>query len=368
MANSESRLIPIEEPVRWDDALARCGRFDCYHLAGYHALAKSRREGEPHLLFFEHEGHCAALPMLVRPVATVEGLEHCGLADAASVYGYPGVIATIRESDAGSESFRKAFHDALGRTLDSLGIISLFLRHNPLIDTAWLLAPKTDAPAIGPTVAIDLSQPEEQQWAAIRKDHRHDIRRARDNGMVVRDDASFADLDTFRRIYTETMNGREADDYYYFDSDYFAGLIGRLPGRVKLLFSQNRNQTVAAAMFLLCGDIIQYHLSGTAPEFSRVRGGIKVILDEMRVWGARNGYRWLHLGGGLGARRDSLFDFKAGFSKTTFNFATTRLIRNADAYEELRSRRSHWLREQGFEPSQGLFFPAYRQAPLRRAA
>ena len=183
MANSEIRLITIEEPACWDNALARCGRFDCYHLAGYHALAKARNEGDPQLLFFEHGGHCAALPLLVRPVVTVEGLERCELADATSVYGYPGLITTIQQSDAASEPFCKAFHDALGRTLDRLGIVSLFIRHNPLIDTAWLLAPLADAPVLGPTVAVGVSMKAAgQSPPSISSSHRPTRRPRRSSG------------------------------------------------------------------------------------------------------------------------------------------------------------------------------------------
>ncbi|NUQ66606.1 MAG: GNAT family N-acetyltransferase [Pirellulales bacterium] len=365
---SECHLIGVDQPKAWDDALARCGRFDCYHLAGYHALANQRGEGEPYLLFFEHAGHCAGLPILVRPVAAIDGLDGFPLCDATSVYGYPGVVTSIERSQPAAETFRTAFQRALAEALDRLGIVCLFTRHNPLMDSSWMLAPMAEVSLLGPTVAVDLSQSDERQTAGIRQGHRYEIRRARKSGVTVCDDPSFGNLETFERIYTQTMKSLEADEYYYFDHDYFTALVDHLPGRVKLLFSQVGGQMIAGAMFLLCGDVVQYHLSGTAPEFAGVRGGMKVILDEMRIWATQNGFSWLHLGGGLGARRDSLFEFKAGFSRTLFSFETTKLVRNHLAYQEILFARSRWLQRQGFESCTGNYFPAYRQAPLRRAA
>ncbi len=366
MAHSE--LLTIDRPHAWDKAVAHCGRHDSYHLAGYHALAKSQNEGEPYLLSFEAAGHAAALPFVVRPIAGVPGLDDCPLNDAVSVYGYPGVLATIARDDAEAEQFRVRFQQTLAEALESLGVVCLFVRQNPLLDTTWLLSPLAETAQVGPTVAVDLTLPEEQQWQNIRKDHRYDIRRGRQHGVVVREDPLLSELDLFRHIYTQTMAHLEADEYYYFDEAYFHGLKHNLPGRVKLLFAQLDDRPIAAAMFLLCGDIIQYHLSGTLPEFLKFRGGMKNILDDIRAWGTHHGFSWLHLGGGLGARRDRLFEFKAGFSSTHRWFETARLVVKPGFYRQLMVRRQRWLASEGYETEMGEYFPAYRQIPRRRAA
>ncbi len=57
----------------------------------------------------------------------------------------------------------------------------------------------------------------------------------------------------------------------------------------------------------------------------------------MRVWGKGTGYQWFNLGGGVNSARDSLLEFKLGFSKQTFDFRWATVITNPDVYLELMS-------------------------------
>jgi len=61
----------------------------------------------------------------------------------------------------------------------------------------------------------------------------------------------------------------------------------------------------------------------------------KAMLHFMRGWAKSRGNRWFHLGGGLGARKDSLFEFKAGFSKGRAPFYTWRGIIDQSAYNRV---------------------------------
>jgi hypothetical protein len=114
----------------------------------------------------------------------------------------------------------------------------------------------------------------------------------------------------------------------------------------------------------VAGDVIQYHLSGTATDRLKCRGGTKLILDEVRKWGTQNGFRWLHLGGGAGAQQDSLFDFKAGFSHVRFSFQTARMVLRTETYHDLVRRRRRWLSRRGSVSVASGYFPEYRQTPL----
>ena len=365
---THARLIPVNQTAVWLDALAQCGPYDTYHLPAYHALAAGQGEGEPHLFFFEDQGRCAALPFLLRPLAAVEGLEGSRHRDAASAYGYPGLLASVNRNDATADAFRAGFQAALREAMADLNVVSFFGRQNPLIDTAWLFLPMAETTRPGPTVAVDLALPEEEQVDSMRRDHRYDVRRARKTGMLVKEDFHSLHVDTFRRLYEETMDRAGAAKYYYFSPEYFTKINELLRGNVKLLFSEQGGNVISGAMFLLTGNIIQYHLSGTATRSLKCRGGMKVLLDEVRVWGSRNGFRWLHLGGGLGAHEDSLFQFKAGFSTTRFQFETARLVLQPKLYHELTRKRQRWIDSENRTAPPDRFFPAYRHPGKRRAA
>ncbi|GAB6165222.1 hypothetical protein JCM19992_12220 [Thermostilla marina] len=350
------RVVVSADIGEWNRQLARCGRFDVYHLAEYHRAAEKLGEGEALLLVFEAEGEVAALPLLRRPLWTVQGLEDVRLYDAASAYGYPGVLCSCSKDSPRAERFCEAFHEALDDTLRSLEIVSFFGRQHPLIDTAWLWQ---DAYApLGPTVAIDLTRSEQAQWSDMRSNHRRDIRRAEREGVVVVEDRTLRRLDEFRRIYEETMRTVGAASHYFFSEEYYRLLRENLGRRIKLLFAEYEGKPVAAAMFFLCGRIIQYHLGGTAGlGRDRLPSPIKAIFDHVRRWGKAGDYHWLHLGGGLGARRDSLYRFKAGFAKQEFTFGIVRKVVDSDTYRELVRKRSGTAADE----DEGGFFPAYRR-------
>jgi len=363
----DSDWISISDAPAWDAAVRACGPHDCYHLAGYHRLAAQEGEGQPKLFVYTEGRQTAVLPLLLRRLAEIPGLKDCGRVDAGSVYGYPGLLTTAVREDPRGQSFRAGFQLALREALAELDVTALFVRQNPLILTGWLFDGMADASSRGHTVAIDLSLPEERQVAEMRRDHRYDIRRARRQGAVVVEDPDFCRVDEFRRLYLATMRHAGADDYYFFSAPYFRALKANLGDRVTLMFAQHEGRVVAGAMFLKCDRIIQYHLSGTAPEMAKFRGGTKIVLDAIRAWGARNGYRWLHLGGGLGGRQDSLFEFKSGFSPLRFSFETLGIVIQPERYRRLADRRAGWAARQGLALAEGPFFPEYRRPIVARA-
>ncbi len=367
------RLIPLDDESGWLDALARCGVYDSYHLPGYHRVAKEQGEGEPYLFFFENSGHCdsercAALPFLLRPVADAGATEGPSRCDAVSVYGYPGAVTSVQETEPAAEAFRSAFQVALTEAWNSLRVVSFFGRQHPLIDSSWLFSGVAETVTQGPTVAIDLRQPEEEQVRAMRTNHRRDIRRARTDGMIVTEDPEFRRIDLFRRFYCETMDRVGAASGYYFPDGYFNSLKRHLGNRAKLLFSEQDGKAVSGSIFLLTGDIVQYHLGGTPTEFRSCHGAVKLIFDQMRHWATENGYAWFHLGGGLGASEDSLFRFKQGFSNTRLPFGTVRMIVDPDAYRELTRQRIAQTGDNSEDEGEQSFFPAYRRPAARRAA
>jgi lipid II:glycine glycyltransferase (peptidoglycan interpeptide bridge formation enzyme) len=126
-----------------------------------------------------------------------------------------------------------------------------------------------------------------------------------------------------------------ADDYYYFSDGYFDHICRALFGHMKIFATQDGDETVAAALFLLHGERIHYHLGGSDACYLRY-GPNNLLFHEVALWGLRNGFRYLHLGGGRTPDPDdSLFRFKASISRLRFPFYIGKRIHDREVYDRL---------------------------------
>jgi hypothetical protein len=292
-------------------------------------------------------------------VSNVEGLEESQHNDISSVYGYPGIVTSVKEDNIDANKFRGDFQAALMQLFKELSVVAFFSRTNPLLPTTWLFKEMAEVLPLALTVAIDLSLKDEKQLEGMTKGHKYDVRKARRLGVIVEEDETFQHIDEFIQIYNETMKRTGARDIYFFPKDYYLRLKNNFGESIKLYFARLNGQAVSASMFFMTGRIIQYHLSGTPVEFFPLNGG-KLILDELRQLGAKNGFSWLHLGGGVGSSEDSLYRFKAGFSKVRQQFEVSRMIVDQDIYSELCEKRKKRANDTGQSLLDTNYFPKYR--------
>jgi len=335
-------LLSPDDPA-WGSFLAGVPH-DFYHLPGYVRLAAKDEGGEPRAICVEDGGRQMLLPVVVRRV------NDAGV-DGTSPYGYPGPLA-LGSSDP-------AFlRDAFGTAKEHLkreGWVSLFVRLHPLLNP---VIPDGMGTVVqhGETVAIDLTLPTEQLWSQTHSGHRNEINRSIRAGHRAYFDEGWEHLGTFVRLYRATMERVEAAEYYFFAEDYFRDLRAALGDRLRLCVVDIAGAIAAAGLFVETRGIVQYHLSGTDAAYARERP-TKLMLHFVRGWAKERGDARMHLGGGVGAAQDSLFKFKAGFSKLRQPFRTLRLVVDEEKYAELvRARDASW--DAG---NTSGFFPLYRQ-------
>jgi CelD/BcsL family acetyltransferase involved in cellulose biosynthesis len=337
-----ARLLRADDPA-WTSVLQDAAH-SFHHLPAYVRLAARQEGGEARALLVEGPAGTMLLPLVVRPVGE-------GAHDAVSPYGYGGPIL-----DRSADPDR--LHDALRegiRLLASLGFVSLFVRFHPLLPAA---PPDGIGTGVrhGETVAVDLARPPEVLWRETRRDHRLQIGRALRAGHEVVVGAGDEHLATFGRLYRATMARRGAASTYFFDDAYFEELRDALADRLRLVLVIIDEAVAAAAVFVEADGIVEYHLSATDPRFVR-SGPTKLMIHVVREWARGRGNRWLHLGGGVGAAADSLFDFKAGFSPVRRPFWTLRVVVDESRYERLVA-----VHDPGRDPTVGDgFFPLYRK-------
>lgn len=322
---------------------------DFYHLPGYTALSAAWDEGTAEA----YVGPELLIALQIRSLPDSIDGQLSGLADAVSPYGYP---APIHPENAEPDILRDAFQEfvAVGK---ERGLVTTFLRLHPILSDPLCEALKepvegVEVVATGETVCLDLRGSNDLE-STFRQGHAYEIRKLREEGYSVRfDDES--DFPTFVSIYSDTMERVGAEPFYHFDMEYFNALRDCLGGRFHLAAVVTPEGDVASAgLFPVTGEIMQYHLSGTREKY-RKSAASKLAIAEMAQCGRELGARYFHLGGGLGSKRDGLFQFKAGFGGDILPYRTIRVVHNPEAYAMLNEAA-------GAEPDDDSFFPIYRK-------
>lgn len=354
-------VLTTKEATQWREVLSRCGTYDVYHLPGYHRVAEEQCGGSAVLFVFESGSIVIVMPLLIRRVQNLPGIETSTYFDATSVYGYPGPLSnTEKVSRRTIESFHKSLRDYLL----AHNVVAVFSRLNPILGYEYLLEgfEGGEVVNVGPTVAIDLTLPPEEQWRRFRSNHRRDIQKCRRLGVRCVEDEDGQYLDTFIDLYYETMVYKSAAKPYFFERSYFARLREELQDNLHLFVAIRNGVVLSAALFTLCNGIIQYHLGGTDPRYRDVASS-KLIFDAVRLWGYERGARVLHLGGGVGGKEDGVYRFKEGFSNLQYTFRTWRAVLDPPVYWELVKKRYPRSRG-GQDIKKSGFFPLYRDPSL----
>lgn len=328
---------------------------DIYHRPEYLRLEAELAAGMAVAVLAQDEHRSLFLPLVLRGISDSASL------DATSPNGYPGPLLTAPAEDVPFVRARFAA-DAIKQILEQMRtrrIVSAFIRCHPFLtdDVAGMRLHGTLVEH-GNTVYIDLEQSDEMLWRQTRASHRSEINQSRIKGYVTVIDEDWNFIDDFISMYYETMRRVSASEAYFFPPDYFAKLRDTLAEYTFLCVTLHDGVMASGGIFTRCNDIVQYHLGATADKFLHVHPS-KQLLDFARRWSKQNGYRRMHLGGGVNCRKDSLLNFKLGFSKLSTSFATYRLIADERAYLQLVQSWESEHRSMA-DSSQG-FFPAYRK-------
>lgn len=347
-------LIRPDDP-RWRAALARLPH-DIYHTPEYVRFSAEHEDGEPAAFYAGAAGAELLAPVVLRPLPEWVDAP-AGRRDAISPYGYPAPLMS-----AGVDACTAAaLLSALGAAGREAGIVSAFFRLHPLLELpAAALEEHGVLVRHGQTVYVKLDEPLDQLRRGVRSGHAYETRRlARLGFRAAVDDWSL--FGRFVEVYRETMMRVSADESYLFADSYFAGLRAALGDAGHLCAVLSPDGDVAAAcLFSTTGGIAQYLFSGTAGEYLRL-APTKLLLDAAIEWTHGQGARAFHLGGGVGGREDSLFLFKAGFSRLRSDFMSYRMVLDAEAFADLCRQ---WSAAAGSPAAAGGFFPPYR-APVR---
>jgi serine/alanine adding enzyme len=333
-----SGLVEVE-PDTWDELLARLGCADVYLLDGYVESARVLEGGRPVLLHLSEAAGDVVFPLLVRELPTGDGF------DVTTPYGYGGPVAT------GPERPTRRFWDLYGEWCGANGVVTTFIRFHPLFANQRDAGAGALVERLAGTVGWRLQAPD--LFEAMHPAHRRACRRARKAGVTVSVQESPGSLSSFVELYEVTMRRVEASEFYFFPPGYWELLEARLRERILLVEAEVEGEVVASALCFATPPWLHYHLGATADR-GRALGASNLLFYEAAAWARERGLERFHLGGGVGAREDSLLTFKRRFdpSGALLDFAVGKLVHDPAAYRALTGREPEDLNG---------FFPAYRE-------
>jgi lipid II:glycine glycyltransferase (peptidoglycan interpeptide bridge formation enzyme) len=335
--------INIHQEREWKSIVQKSLEFDSYHTWEYHNLTK---DGIPILLVYQQNNDFVAIPLLKRNIPNSD------LYDMTSVYGYTGPISNCNFNDL-SHEMKENFRIELNQYLKQNRIVSVFSRLNPFLEQTPIMNAFQGIHDNGNGVMIDLLQPLQKQREKYKSSFLKQILKLKGLGYYIKESKSQKAIKEFSEMYLENMKRIGASDYYLFNEDYFTNFLNSMHSTSKLIMVYHEEIPVSGGIVLFTKNIIQLHLMATKTAFLKYSPS-KYLNDEISQIGRQLGIRYFNLGGGLGFKKDSLFDFKSSFSDNFYEYKTWRYISDPDNYEKL-------LKDVGIEPNIFIdFFPLYR--------
>jgi hypothetical protein len=327
MTSSWAELLDPKAP-EWTDTLKRAAH-DMYHVPDYVTLDARLAGGTPTAFRYREDERHLLMPLIVRDIADSE------LRDAVSPYGYPAPVSNAPSTDGG---FWARACRSMVDTMRARGIVTVFVRLHPLLDTPLdTLAEFGAVIRHGETVSMDLTVSVEEMWRQTRSDHRNHINRARRDGThVVFDD--WTRLSEWVQVYHDNMRRVGASDYYFFPCEHLRALHDAVGDRMHLAVAVQDGEVVGGNTFFEHGGIATGYVSSTRR--ARNRYADELLYDEVRRFCKNRGDTVFHLGGGKGGRNDTLFEYKAGFSPSRHPFHTWRVVTDPESYRRLVAERN----------------------------
>lgn len=345
-------VYTVEQAEEWDSVVSSFENYDVYYLSGYVKAFQVHGDGEPLLIYWEDNGAKAINVVMKRDVAydvlLKDKIKDKHFFDFTTPYGYGGWLTE------GDISFGQLYSEYSDWCVKN-DVVSEFLRFHPLLENEKNVDGHYEVVPLGETIAMDLIS-EDEIWKAITSKNRNSIRKAQKNNVKICVGISEELLEQFRHIYDATMDKDHADKYYYFSEDFYKSVLEDLGDNATIFYAVFEERIIAAAIMIMANGRMNYHLSGTVKEYQYL-APTNLLLYEAAIWGCRNGYKTLYLGGGVGSREDSLFKFKKSFNRNEgHRFYIGKKIFNQTAYNELLKVRFG----DSYSEKVVNFFPAYR--------
>lgn len=334
------KVFSTGEPAEWKRYLSLLSEDiqDVYYTPEYYRLYEDFGDGKARCFVYQSGGETAIYPFLLNSVNELGFELDRRYFDIQGAYGYNGVISSSIDSE-----FSEEFHSAFYEYCCEQNIIAGFTRFHPVLGNHLFSEAHMQIVFDRKTIYLNLENNSlDDIFKGFQNTTKKQIKKAinRYNIDVKVFNAQFDDYELIYDIYKESMQFLNADQYLFFNCEYFISLLKNVEH--KLFVCYYDGTPVAMAIVLRGKRILHGHLVGVRLAF-RQFSVYGLIYYYIIKYGIENNYRTFHVGGGTsGDPEDSLLKFKTNFSKTTFDFFIGKKIYNDSVYDNVVQQ---WLKK-----------------------
>lgn len=299
-------------------------RKDIYFTEEYVKLYQDS-DNEAVCFIYMEDSNIFLFPFLLRRFAYNEGIYY----DFETPYGYGGPIT--KEDD---DRFLREALNKFYSFCKEANYVAGFTRFHPFIGNEKFYESIGSVLYDRKTIAMDLTLSEEEIWYnEIYVKNRNTIKKGEKNGLSFYVDDEYQYLDNFKELYHQTMCKLSADEFYYFNDDYFSEIKKIRDSFLGIVFLDN--EILSAAIIFHSTILGHYHLSGSNMNY-RALSPNNFLLYKTALELRKRNVKVFHLGGGTTSDEDdSLLKFKEKFSKKQLQFNIGKTIFNSTIYENL---------------------------------
>lgn len=350
-------MVTFNETEKWNKIVKKFKAYDVYYLSNYLMAFKIHGDGEPILFYYEDENIRAINVVMKRDVANDkrfhEKISSNSFYDLSTPYGYGGFL--IEGNSNSMKDSLKALNEEYIALCKREGIISEIVRFHPILNNSKNVSQMYDVANLGKTISLSLTS-QEEIWNNLNTNKKRWIKKAIKSGVEIYWGRSPDLLNEFRRMYNRTMKKNNAKDYYFFNEEFYKSILNDLPYNSLIFYAVFENRTIGMVLITFANGQIHHHLSASDIDYQHL-GPTNILMYEIACWGNVNGFKTFHLGGGVGSKEDSLYEFKKGFNKNSdCIFSIGKKIFDDEKYNSLMKIR----KKDEYLVETEMFFPSYR--------
>lgn len=255
--------------------------------------------------------------------------------DIITPYGYGGpYIEECYNKDLLLKDYEKQFYKYCIQN----NIVAEFVRFHPICKNYYDFKDIYNATFNRYTLGTDLKKYNDPIQSELSKHTRKIIKSIINSGVTFKmiENPTIKDIKEFQRIYYLNMKRKGANEYYFFDDEYFENILKFYSGKFVIAESIYEEKVIAVGLYFITNNTIHAHLSGTDTKYLYLSPAY-ILKYGTVLWGKKKGYDLIHYGGGTSSSLDDpLYMFKLKFSKNTkLEFWIGKKIWNEYIYDDL---------------------------------